>query len=98
MRSRTPSAKTSKSSRTAAEPARTSAGAGSWTSCSGRSNGVATRCRMSDTLERLERWLRTNQPALLDAMRPGVTDDELGDLERALGRELPEDVRTFYRW
>jgi cell wall assembly regulator SMI1 len=54
--------------------------------------------RIHATLERLERWLREHEPAFLDAMRPGATDAELDDLQRALGCTLPEDVRAFYRW
>ncbi|AMV23308.1 transcription antitermination protein NusG [Gemmata sp. SH-PL17] len=59
---------------------------------------MSTRAKIHDTLERLERWLREHQPALLAAMRPGATDTELDDLERAIGRQLPDDVRAFYRW
>lgn len=59
---------------------------------------MSARARIHDTLDRLERWLREHQPAFLDAMRPGATDAELDDLERAIGRTLPDDVRAFYRW
>ncbi len=59
---------------------------------------MSTRAKIHDTLERLERWLREHQPAFLAAMRPGATDTELDDLERAIGRQLPDDVRAFYRW
>src|SRR5688572_8829217 len=59
---------------------------------------MAGRARIHDTLDRLERWLRANQPAFFDAMRPGATDAELDDLEQAIGRKLPEDVRAFYKW
>jgi len=59
---------------------------------------MSAHAHISGTLDRLERWLREHQPAFLDAMRPGATDAELDDLERAIGRTLPEDVRAFYRW
>jgi|GEM_PF-2043237 len=59
---------------------------------------MSTRARIQDTLDRLERWLREHQPALLDAMHPGVTDTELDAFEHTIGRKLPDDVRAFYRW
>jgi cell wall assembly regulator SMI1 len=61
-------------------------------------HGGRMSTRMHDTLERLERWLREHQPVFLGAMRFGSTDYQLDELQVALGRPLPEEVRAFYRW
>lgn len=54
--------------------------------------------RFEGALSIIENWLREHQPAILAAMRPGVSDDELNELERTVGHRLPADVRAFYRW
>ena len=39
---------------------------------------------------RLEAWGRDNAPNMLEDLNPGASDEELGELLRALGHELPE--------
>ena len=39
---------------------------------------------------RLEAWGRDNAPNMLEDLNPGASDEELGDLQTALDRELPE--------
>lgn len=39
---------------------------------------------------RLEAWGREKAPNMLEDLNPGASDEELGELQTALGRELPE--------
>jgi len=38
---------------------------------------------------RLEAWGREKAPNMLEDLNPGASDEELGKLQTALGRELP---------
>ena len=46
---------------------------------------------------RIETWLGSNAPSMLQSLAPGATDDELLRFESELGRRLPEDVALSYR-
>src|SRR5687768_12282986 len=49
-------------------------------------------------LERLDRWLREHAPAIADALRPGLSDDEIDALEAEGRLRLTEEMCALYRW
>lgn len=49
---------------------------------------------MDDLWTRLESWLSSNAPELVDQLRPGADADALASLEHELGVTLPDDVRA----
>ena len=53
---------------------------------------------MEELIQRLDSWLRQNRPDYYKKLLPGLTEQELTDLEKELGVELPADFKTFYRW
>lgn len=46
---------------------------------------------------RIERWLRVHAPEILDALRPGASQQQISSFEQAAGLTLPKDVRETYR-
>jgi len=48
--------------------------------------------------ERLERWLATHRPEILESLLPPADDAELARLEAAIGATLPPSFRDLYRW
>jgi cell wall assembly regulator SMI1 len=53
---------------------------------------------MDDVVVRLGRWLWANHPAALEALAPGLAEDELAGYEKQLGAALPAGLRALYRW
>jgi cell wall assembly regulator SMI1 len=53
---------------------------------------------MNDLIQRLDKWLRANRPEYYDYLLPGLSDEEIMILEKALKVELPEDFKLFYKW
>ncbi len=55
---------------------------------------------MKFALQRLEEWLKLTRPDCLESMNAAISniDDELKVIERTIGRELPECIRTLYQW
>lgn len=51
-----------------------------------------------DSLMRLERWLKKHRPKFHRALLPGATPAELAELEMALGRPVPENLRALLGW
>lgn len=47
--------------------------------------------------QRIEHWLTAHAPDLLDDLPPGVSEEELVQVEAALGVKLPEDFKALYR-
>lgn len=47
--------------------------------------------------QRIERWLATHAPDLLDDLNPGASEEELAQAEATLGVALPEDFKASYR-
>jgi cell wall assembly regulator SMI1 len=47
--------------------------------------------------QRIERWLTAHAPDLLDELAPGASEEELIQVEAALGVKLPEDFKALYR-
>ena len=42
----------------------------------------------------IERWYRANAPHLLEDLRDGVSEEEIGEFEAILGASLPEDYKA----
>lgn len=53
---------------------------------------------VKDLLERLERWLAQHRPRFLAGLAKGAAQAELDRLPKALGRPVPEDLRTLLAW
>ena len=53
---------------------------------------------MATTLERLDDWLRAYRPDYHAQLSPGLTAEEVLAFEQALGRELPDAFKGFFRW
>ena len=47
---------------------------------------------------RLEATLRTNAPAVLEGLQPGLSDEGIRALEEKGGFQLSDDLRALYRW
>lgn len=45
---------------------------------------------------RIERWLAQSAPEAKDCLAAGLTPEQLADLERELGAELPDQVRAWF--
>lgn len=52
---------------------------------------------MQEIWDRIEAWLKTNAPEALNNLREGASEEDLQQLETALGYHLPEDVRASLR-
>lgn len=51
-----------------------------------------------EILARLESSLKAHAPQLLEYLQPGLTAQEIADLEGRAGVRLPDDLKAFYRW
>ena len=49
-------------------------------------------------LAELERRWRAQSPVVLERMQPGLSDADIDRIAAPLGFELPDEVRTLYRW
>lgn len=49
-------------------------------------------------LAKLESTLKTNAPAVIHALRPGLSETQISDLEARGGFRLSADLRALYRW
>jgi len=49
-------------------------------------------------LEKLQAFLERKAPAVAQALRPGLTVEQIAALESQGGFRLPDDLRAFYRW
>jgi cell wall assembly regulator SMI1 len=48
--------------------------------------------------ERIENWLAANAPDIARALKPGITDEEIREIEAGMGGLIfPEDVKASYR-
>jgi cell wall assembly regulator SMI1 len=52
---------------------------------------------MKPIWDRIYVWLAANAPVVIDGLRPGASDEQIRQTERALGVTFPEDVRAAYR-
>lgn len=46
---------------------------------------------------KIEEWFNENEPEVLDTFNPGATDEELANLEKIVGFELPKDFIESYK-
>jgi cell wall assembly regulator SMI1 len=51
---------------------------------------------MKATWDRIETWLRSNAPQMLDTLRPGATEGQVAEAEQSLGVTFPEPMRQSY--
>jgi cell wall assembly regulator SMI1 len=49
-------------------------------------------------LQRVDRWLSKHRPHFFKSLAPGATPEELASLQGALGRPLPDELRTWFTW
>jgi cell wall assembly regulator SMI1 len=53
---------------------------------------------MADVLARFESWLQEHAPDYMESLAPGLAEARIDEIGAKLGFELPEPVRTLYRW
>lgn len=53
---------------------------------------------MADLIEGLDKHLLQTRPDYYAKLNPGLTEDEIADLETRLGCTLPEEFKALYRW
>lgn len=51
---------------------------------------------MRDQWRRLEAWLEKEYPEMLADLNPGCSQEQLIDVEKEIGVQLPESVKSFY--
>lgn len=51
-----------------------------------------------DLLQRLEQILQERAPNVAAALQPGLTDEQIADIEATGGFRLSEDLRALYKW
>ena len=51
---------------------------------------------MRELWQRIEAWLRTHAPEVLEDLHPGASEEQVRAAEQELGVELPEDVRASF--
>jgi len=52
---------------------------------------------MRELWRRLEAWLSTNAPQVLETLQPGATEEQIERAEAFLSVKLPEDFKASYR-
>jgi cell wall assembly regulator SMI1 len=53
---------------------------------------------LTELLERSDRWLSKHRKRYFKGLRPGASAAECAALEKALGRPLPDELRTWLNW
>ena len=59
---------------------------------------VATTKLDADLLAQLERQLRDRGAAVVDALAPGLPDDQIDELLLPIGIDLPDEARCWWHW
>jgi cell wall assembly regulator SMI1 len=75
-----------------AKPAHAAAAAGS------AGEGGANGSSLSALLGRLDRWLAAHRGKFHHGLQPGASPADLEALQAALGRPVPDDLRTWLSW
>ncbi|MEH2230815.1 MAG: SMI1/KNR4 family protein [Nostoc sp.] len=52
---------------------------------------------MQEIWTRIEFWLKTNTPQVLDTLNPGASESQIEAVEEALLIQFPDDVKSSYR-
>lgn len=53
---------------------------------------------MQTHLNQITHWLKSNANDIYESLQPPVSDDDLKALESLIGKALPDDFKTLYRW
>lgn len=53
---------------------------------------------IDDVLRRLEDSLQLHAPAVAEALHPGLSDEQIAEIERTSGFRLNDELRSLYRW
>jgi cell wall assembly regulator SMI1 len=53
---------------------------------------------MPEILAHLESVLKTNAPQVLATLRPGISPDQISQLEQQYHVQLPDDIAAIYEW
>jgi len=53
---------------------------------------------VDEILTKLENVLKLKAPQLLESLQPGLSAQEIAELERRAGVQLPDDLKALYRW
>jgi len=51
-----------------------------------------------EILSRLELELKNKAPQILTNLQPGLSAERINELERQAGIQLPDEIKTLYRW
>jgi cell wall assembly regulator SMI1 len=51
---------------------------------------------MKECWQRFENWLAIYAPNLIEALNPGASVDEIDELQKVIGKKLPNDFIEFY--
>lgn len=53
---------------------------------------------MPEILDHLESVLRTNSPQVLATLRPGISLEQISQLEQQYHAQIPDDIKAIYEW
>jgi len=54
---------------------------------------------MKENFEKIENWLKENAKKILElSLQKPATQDEISELEKIAGKELPDDFKELYLW
>ncbi len=54
---------------------------------------------MKENLEKIENWLRDNANKIFElSLQNPATENEIKELEKTIGKELPNDFKELYFW
>lgn len=59
---------------------------------------VTVATPVSEVIVRLESVLKTKAPYVLESLQPGLTSEQIGNLEKESGIRLPDEIRAIYQW
>lgn len=53
---------------------------------------------LTDSLNRIQVWLRNNYPAVAESVTPGLASEEIQEIIQTLPFSLPEEICELYQW
>lgn len=51
-----------------------------------------------DVIARLEKVLKAKAPHVLESLQPGLTTEQITNVEKQLGTQLPDEIKLLYQW
>jgi cell wall assembly regulator SMI1 len=60
--------------------------------------GASGSNHLAELLARTDKWLKKHRPNYYQALAPGMSADEAQAMEKALGKPLPKELRTWLSW